>query len=153
MIKSKELEKIKETIISFFEKADFLIEIDDLFIKEKTVFLKLKNKEPKILIGKNGNTLNSIQHLLRIIIRRSFLEDFFLDVDINNYKERKIEYLKEIAQEAADKVAFTKKEEILEQMSAYERRIIHIELSKWPNITTESIGKEPERRVVVKPKP
>ena len=150
MIKLKELEKIKEVVIKFFEKADFSVEVNDLFIKEKTIFLKLKNKEPKILIGKNGNTLNSIQHLLKIVIKRSFLEDFFLDVDINNYKERKIEYLKEIAQEAADKVIFTKKEEVLGQMSAYERRIVHIELSKWPNIITESIGQEPERKVVVK---
>jgi len=61
--------------------------------------------------------------------------------------------LKELAKSVADEVALTKKERILEPMSAYERRIIHLELASRPDVTTESIGKEPKRRVVIKPYP
>jgi len=152
MIAKTKLKELEETVRKFFERTGFLIETDDLFIEEETIFLKLKSEEPRVLIGKNGRTLNEIQHLLRIILRKKFLENFFLDIDINSYKEKKIEYLKEIAREAADNVSLIKKEKILEPMSAYERRIIHLELAKRLDITTESIGQDPERRIVVRPK-
>ena len=152
MIAKTKLKELEETVRKFFERTGFLIETDDLFIEEETIFLKLKSEEPRVLIGKNGRTLNEIQHLLRIILKKKFLENFFLDIDINGYKEKKIEYLKEIAREAADNVSLIKKEKILEPMSAYERRIIHLELAKRLDITTESIGQDPERRIVVRPK-
>ena len=146
----KELENI---IQKFFEKTNFLVEIKDLFAEKETIFLKLKSEEPKILIGKNGNTLSKIQHLLKLILKKNkMLENFFLDIDVNDYKERKSEYLREIAREAADRVALIKKEKILEPMLAYERRIIHLELAQRPDVVTESVGREPERRVVIKPR-
>jgi len=58
-----------------------------------------------------------------------------------------------LAKEIADEVALTKKEKILPPMPAYERRIIHLELAQRPDVTTQSIGQEPERRVVIKPYP
>ena len=151
MIAKTKLKELEETVRKFFERTGFLIETDDLFIEEETIFLKLKSEEPRVLIGKNGRTLNEIQHLLRIILRKKFLENFFLDIDINSYKEKKIEYLKEIAREAADNVSLIKKEKILGPMSAYERRIIHLELAERSDVTTQSIGEEPERRIVISP--
>jgi spoIIIJ-associated protein len=152
MIAETKLKELEEIVQRFFEKTDFLVEVKDLFIEKETIFLKLKSEQPKILIGKNGRTLNEIQHLLRMISRKKFLENFFLDVDIDDYKEQKIEYLKEVAQETADRVALIKKEKELEPMSAYERRIIHLELSQRPDIATESVGQDPERRIIIKPK-
>jgi len=146
----KELENI---IQKFFEKTNFLVEIKSLSAEKETIFLKLKSEEPKILIGRNGNTLSKIQHLLKLILKKNkMLENFFLDIDVNDYKERKSEYLREIAREAADRVALIKKEKILEPMLAYERRIIHLELAQRPDVVTESVGREPERRVVIKPR-
>ncbi|PJA84129.1 MAG: hypothetical protein CO145_02195, partial [Candidatus Nealsonbacteria bacterium CG_4_9_14_3_um_filter_37_13] len=71
----------------------------------------------------------------------------------NGYKKKKLDYLKELARSLADEVALTKKEKNLPPMAAYERRIIHLELAGRSDVTTESIGEEPERRVVVRPYP
>ncbi|MFH1451313.1 MAG: R3H domain-containing nucleic acid-binding protein, partial [bacterium] len=74
-----------------------------------------------------------------------------IDIDINNYKKGKADYLKEMAREVADEVSLTKKEKWLSPMPAYERRIVHMELSLRPGVVTESHGEGPERRIVVKP--
>ena len=87
------------------------------------------------------------------MISESREEPFYIDLDINNYKKKKMEYLKELAKSVADEVAITKKEKELPPMSAYERRIIHLELAARGDVTTESIGQEPERKVVIRSYP
>jgi len=120
--------------------------------KDKTTFsVSCQGEEPQIVIGKNGQTLYLIQHLFKKILRKKIGADFFIDLDINNYKKRKIAYLKELATMAADEVVLTKKEKILEPMTSYERRIVHLELAKRKDVSTESRGEEPYRRVVIKP--
>ncbi len=153
MIPEEKLKEIEKIVQDFFEKTGFWIEVKDLFIEGETVFLRLKSEEPKVLIGKNGRVLSEIQHLLKVILKRRFLENFFLDMDIDSYKKRKTEYLKEIARDAAEEVSSVKKEKTLEPMLAYERRIIHLELAEISDIISESVGQEPERRIVIKPKP
>jgi spoIIIJ-associated protein len=86
-------------------------------------------------------------------LKREIKADFYIDIDISGYKKKKIEYLKELARSIADEVSLTKKEIILDPMPSFERRIIHLELASRPDVTTESIGKEPKRRVVIKPYP
>ena len=108
-------------------------------------------EEPQILIGERGQTLAEIQHLLKAILRRKIAEQFYINVDINDYKKKKTEYLKEMARSVADEVALSKKERIMGPMPAYERRIIHLELAEREDIVSESIGQEPERRIVIKP--
>ena len=76
---------------------------------------------------------------------------FYIDLDIQNYKKKKAEYLKELARSLADEVSLTKKEKNLDPMPAYERRIIHLELAERKDISTESIGEEPERKIVIRP--
>jgi spoIIIJ-associated protein len=153
MLDQEDLKKIKEIVGEFFKKIDSEISIGNLSIKENTLFLDLKTKEPKLLIGEKGEILSDLQHLLKAMIKKKLRKDFYLDLDINNYKKRKIEFLKELAKDLADQVALTKKEKILPAMPAYERRIIHLELASRKDVTTESIGKEPERKVVIKPYP
>ena len=150
MLDKKDLEKIKEGTERFFEKMNFEIEIGIKENEENIVSVNLKTEEPQILIGKDGQTLMDIQHLLKRILRKN-LEQVFIDFDINEYKKKKREYLKELAQNSADEVVLTKKEKTLNPMSSYERRIIHIELSGRNDVETESIGEEMERRVVIKP--
>jgi spoIIIJ-associated protein len=155
MISRNDLEKMKKEAEEFFKKMTFEAEVDFLPQREMTLPINLKAEEPQILIGEKGETLSEIQHLLKIILRRraGLKDPFYLDLDVNDYKKKKIAYLKEIAKSAAEEVALTKKEKILFPMSAYERRIIHMELADNPNITTESIGQEPERKVVIRPHP
>ena len=151
MIDQDNINEIKKTIEEFFKKATFEVEAEVLSFEENTLPVKIKTEEPRILIGQNGQTLAEIQHILKAMLRRKVPEQFYLNIDINDYKKKKTEYLKETAISLADEVALTKKEKILTAMSAYERRIVHLELAERKDITTESTGEEPERRVVIRP--
>jgi len=153
MLNPNDIEKIKKITKEFFQKTTFDVEIEILPKKEETLPINLKAEDPQILIGERGQTLNEIQHLLKLILRRKIEEPFYIDLDINDYKKKKIEYLKDLARSLADEVSLTKNEKELSPMSAYERRIIHLELAERTDITTESIGQEPERRVVIRPRP
>jgi len=155
---NNDIQKTKEIAEQFFKEAGFLVVIEnkDAFEQEEGkdffISLEIKSEEPKILIGQNGQTLFEIQHLLRNIVRKRIRKNIFLDIDINNYKKKKKEYLKEIALSSADEVFLTKKEKVLPPMSAYERRILHLTLSQRNDVKTESIGEGDERRVVIKPR-
>ncbi len=153
MLTKKDLESIKKIVEEFFKKTTFEVKIEFLPPKEFVLPINLKSEEPQILIGEAGQTLAEIQHLLKAILKRKIKELFFIDLDINNYKKKKIEYLKELARSVADEVVLTKKEKQLAPMPAYERRIIHLELAERKDVTTESIGQEPERKIVVRPYP
>ncbi len=148
---SEELEQIKKVVEEFFEKATFEVEAEVLSPQELTIPIKIKTEEPKILIGQQGQTLAEIQRLLKAVLKRRIPEGFYLDLDINDYKKKKAEYLRETARDLADEVALNKKERILAPMPAFERRIIHLELAGRQDINTESIGQDPERRLVIKP--
>jgi len=153
MLSQSDFEKIKETVKEFFEKTTFEVEIEFQSPQDQTLPINIKIDEPQILIGEGGQTLVEIQHLLKAILKRKISDSFFIDLDINGYKKKKIEYLKELARSLADEVGITKKEKILSPMPAYERRIIHLELAGRSDVTTESIGQEPERRIVISPYP
>ena len=154
-MEEKDIKKAEKIIKEFFKKIG--IEEEILITPPqkggKTFFVKIEISEPKVLIGEQGKTLSSLQHLLKVILRRQIPEEFYIDIDINRYKEKKIRYLKELARSVANEVSLSKKEKILDPMPAYERRIIHLELAERSDVTTESIGKEPYRRVVIKPYP
>jgi spoIIIJ-associated protein len=147
------LEEIKKITKDFFGKTTFEIEIEFLPLQGLTLPINLKTDDPQILIGEKGQTLIELQYLLKIILKRKISEPFFIDLDIDGYKKKKNEYLKELARSTADEVALTKKEKSLAPMPAYERRIIHLELADRQDVTTESIGQEPERKVIIKPYP
>ena len=152
----KNLEIIKKIIEEFFKKTGFEVIIESLSKKDKIITANLKIEEPQILIGENGQTLNEIQYLLKIILKKQIKdrleEHFYFNIDINDYKKKKIERLKETALITADEVSLIKKEKELAPMPAYERRVIHLILSEKQDIITESIGERDERRVVIRPK-
>ena len=160
MISQEQLKEIKKTVKEFFKKATLEVEIEFLPLNDLTLPINLKTEDPQILIGQGGQTLSELQHLLKAILRRKIAakgepkkENFYIDLDINDYKKKKLDYLKEMARGLADEVVLTKKEKILPAMPAYERRIIHLELASRSDVTTESIGKEPDRQIVIRPYP
>lgn len=153
MFLSNDLEKIKKIIEEFFQKTTFEVKVEVLPQTDQTLLINLETEDPQILIGNQGQTLVEIQHLLKVILKRKVKEPFFIDLDINGYKKKKTDYLKELARSAADEVVLTKKEKNLAPMSSYERRIIHLELAGRSDVTTESLGQEPERRIVIRPYP
>ncbi len=151
MISKEGLEKIRKITKEFFQKTTFDVSLDFSTQEENTLLIKVKTEDPQILIGERGQTLADIQHLLKIILRKKTEELFYVNVDINDYKKKKAEYLKELANSVADDVVLTKKEKALSPMRAFERRIVHMELAERSGVITESIGERDERKVVVKP--
>lgn len=151
MISEDKLNQIKQIFKEFFKKTSFDVEVYFLPIEDNTLSVEIKTSEPQILIGEGGQTLFDLQHILRAILRRKTEESLYVDVDVNEYKKKKIEYLKELANSAADEVFLSKKEKELIPMRAFERRVVHMELADRSDVITESIGEEPERKVVIKP--
>lgn len=107
--------------------------------------------EGRTLIGSQGTHLSALQHLVRCILRSQLTERVHVIVDVNNYRVRREQSLLSLAQEVARKAARTGRTIALRPMSAADRRAIHTALAKQPDIHTESLGEEPNRRVVVRP--
>ena len=120
--------------------------------REKNIELKIFSNQNSILIGKEGRNLESLQNILRQILLKEEINDYKIILDIENYKEKKVTHLERTVRQIAREVAKTKVEAKLDSMNSYERRIIHNALSKNKYVYTESIGEEPNRYVVIKPK-
>lgn len=153
MLSQETIDKIKETVNEFFQKTTLDVAIEILPEREGTIPVSVKSEEPQILIGEGGQTLIEIQRLLKLALKKKITEEFYIDLDVNDYKKKKIEYLKEMAKSGADEVSLTKIEKQLAPMPAYERRIVHLELLNRNDVIGESIGEDPSRRIVIKPKP
>ena len=172
MIEQKDTNKIKAVAEEFFEKMTIVVSNMEVSISaekkdsqdEKTlveersegrpdiVDLNIKIDEPQILIGQGGQTLFEIQRLLSAMLNKKLQKIFYLNLDINDYKKKKIEYLKGLAKDLADQASLNKEEKVLPPMSSYERRVVHSELSQRTDVSTESQGDGFDRHVVIKPK-
>ncbi|MBI2122217.1 MAG: hypothetical protein HYT98_03775 [Candidatus Sungbacteria bacterium] len=106
-----------------------------------------------MLIGEQGGNLLALEHILKKILKKKLGNEIRFTLDINDYRMRRLEDLKQDVKEAAKEVRMYRKDVALRPASAFERRIIHMLLAEYPDITTESIGMEPYRRVVIKPYP
>ncbi len=143
---------IKKEIEDFFRRTKLSISLEIQRPVEENIPVKIKTEEPKLLIGQRGQTLAEIQRLLKSVLRKKFPEErFYIDIDVNGYKEKKAGYLREAARAAADEAVLSGKEKKLGPLPASERRIIHMELAERGDVTTESTGREPERSIVIKP--
>lgn len=108
------------------------------------------SKETNILIGRNGRNIDSLRNILYQIMIKEDIKDFQFDIDIANYKAKKIKRLKYLARNSAYEVKTTKIEVKLEPMNAFERKIIHEALKNDKYVTTSSVGEEPNRCVEIK---
>ncbi len=107
----------------------------------------------QMLIGEHGYNLASLEHLLKKIVKKKFGDEYKFTLDVNDYRLRGLEDLKQDIKAAAKEVRLYHKEVPLRPMSSFERRIVHILLAEYPDITTESTGEEPRRKVIIKPFP
>ena len=105
-----------------------------------------------ILIGRRGQTLAALQHMVRLIVAHQVKARVPIVIDVEGYKERRYEALRALAQRVAEQVKERKKPFTLEPMPAYERRIIHLALADDPDVTTESTGVGEVRKVVIMPR-
>ena len=111
--------------------------------------IDLSGDEMGVLIGKRGQTLDSLQYLVSLVVNKESENYIRVKVDTENYRQRRKETLENLAKNIAYKVKRTKRPVSLEPMNPYERRIIHSALQGDKYVTTHSEGEEPFRRVVV----
>ena len=117
--------------------------------EDKTLSIDLAGPEMGVLIGKRGQTLDSLQYLTNLAVNRSSENYTRVKIDTEDYRRRRKETLENLAKNMASKVKRTKKAVTLEAMNPYERRIIHSALQNDNNVTTHSEGEEPYRYVVI----
>ena len=120
--------------------------------EERTLSIDLQGDDMGILIGKRGQTLDSLQYLTSLVVNKKTDEYVRVKLDIENYRERREETLENLARSIAAKVKKSHKPIVLEPMNPYERRIIHSCLQNDRFVFTSSEGEEPYRHVVVSPK-
>lgn len=123
--------------------------IETSFDKEENLNIELSGTDMGILIGKRGQTLDSIQYLTSLVVNKGKASYVRVKVDTENYRARRKETLENLAKNIAFKVKRTRKPVFLEPMNPYERRVIHSALQSDPQISTHSEGEEPYRKVVV----
>ena len=145
--KSNVEEFLKEFLSKLPEKAQYTIEI-----KEKCIYISLNGKNIGNLIGYRGEALYALENILKTIANKNSENRVILRLDIEDYKQKRVKTLEELANKKAKIVEKTGKLITLEPMQAYERKVIHSILQNNPNVDTFSIGDEPNRKVVIAPK-
>jgi spoIIIJ-associated protein len=118
----------------------------------ETIDISVQINEPQILIGQGGQTLFEIQRLIRTVLNKKIESKVRINLDINDYKKQKIDYLKDIVKDIADQVAKSGQEKSLSPMSSYERMVVHAELAQRTDVLTESQGDGIDRHIVIRPK-
>ena len=140
----------REFLSSVFQAMDLEVEIIIKVNEEdKMIDVELKGEDMGILIGKRGQTLDSLQYLTNLAINKVSEEYYRVKVDTEDYRNRRKETLENLAKNIAHKVKRTKRSVALEAMNPFERRIIHSALQNDRFVTTYSEGEEPYRHVVV----
>lgn len=158
--KNISLEKKQTDIDKYYKAKEFLEELlKQMHFENASVYgnlegsiikldVKVDENDTGIAIGKAGSTLDAIELLIRKSID-SRANNLRVNVDINNYKKRRDDKIRELANDTARKVQRSKKSWNLKYMNSYERRLAHEEISKFTNVTSHSEGVEPKRYVVV----
>ncbi|MDD6211830.1 MAG: protein jag [Clostridiales bacterium] len=140
----------EEFLDKVFKSMNMDVSMDAVYNEEeKTVEIDLKGDDMGILIGKRGQTLDSLQYLTSLIVNKYTDEYIRVKLDIENYRERRKETLETLARNIAYKVKRTKHPVSLEPMNPYERRVIHSSLQNDKYVATRSEGEEPYRHVVI----
>lgn len=163
----------KEYKANLREKPEGLVEIQDTpaldFLKtlaekmnlelsikayqnEECIYMDIIGKDSGTIIGKRGQTLDSIQYLTSLVVNKDTEKYIKVIVDAENYRAKREKTLEQLANRLADKVRRTGKSVRLEPMNPYERKVIHATLQKHPGVTTRSEGEEPYRRVIIEQK-
>jgi len=119
---------------------------------QRLILVEVQGDDLSILIGRRSETLNALQYISSLIVSKEAGQWVPLLIDVQGYRARRERQLRVLARRMAEQVIHTGRRMALEPMPANERRIIHLELREHPDVTTESIGEEPNRKVTIVPK-
>lgn len=146
----EEVTRAKEFIKNVTEKLGMNIEQEASYNEEdKLLKIELKGEGLGLLIGRRGETLDSIQYLTNIFVNKKSEDYVKVTIDAENYRARREEALVSLAKRTASKAVKYRKNMIIEPKNPYERRIIHEALQDYPEVTTYSVGEDPNRKVIV----
>lgn len=145
-----EKEKAKKFLRDVLQAMDIKAEIR-LKDTNEGLYINLSGPKMGIIIGRRGQTLDSLQYLVSLVVNKDKDRDGFIKVilDTEDYRKKREETLQRLAKRLADRVQKTGKKVELEPMNPYERRIIHYTLQEFNDITTFSEGEEPYRKVII----
>ncbi len=152
-------EIIKTTVKELLEKMGFDCELsltcetetEDAGTEKENIVCDIKTTESNFLIGQYGVNLQSLQHIARVLIRKKIQDRINFVLDVNSYRKEKNLSIIAMAKNSAQQALNEKRVVVLRPMSSYERRLVHMELSKNIEVITESIGEGEDRRIVIKP--
>jgi spoIIIJ-associated protein len=119
---------------------------------ERPVQVDVRGDDLGVLIGRRAEILNAMQYLINLIVSKKVEHWVQVGVDVEGYRARRERQLRQMARRMADQAVRTGRRQVLEPMAASERRIIHLELREHPQVSTQSIGEEPGRKVTIVPK-
>jgi spoIIIJ-associated protein len=125
-------------------------EADDTHSKAP-VLVDVRGNDLSILIGPRAETLNALQYIASLIVGKELGHSIPMVVDVEGYRKRREQQIRQLARRVADQAIKTGRRQILEPMPANERRLVHIELRDNPDVTTQSVGEEPRRKVTIIP--
>jgi len=140
--------QVNDFLTGLFERMDIEVSLD-ITENEGAIGVILTGKDPGALIGRRGETLDAIQHLTNYVVNRSVSGRVRINLDAENYRQRRNEALETLASRTAGKVIKYRRNMTLDPMNAYERHVIHSALQEHKQVSTFSVGSEPNRRVVV----
>lgn len=141
--------------LKFLKEVLRIMEIDakvEMLSNDKEIKYNIYSDNNPLIIGRDGKTLNALQTLVRQVVSKYTDDKLICLIDIGGYKQKRKMQLEILATKVAKEVAKTKTEVRLDPMNSYERRIIHTKLSDWRDVYTESVGEEPNRYLVIKPR-
>ena len=145
------VDSVKEDIIEITKLMGLTVNLE-VRRREDNITIKIFSDHNAVLIGRNGSTISALQTIIRQIVSNEIDNNISITLDVENYKEKRVKNIEFLAKKIAREVAKTKVETKLDSMNSYERRIVHSILSDNKYVYTESVGEEPNRAVVIKPK-
>ena len=133
------------------EKMNLVVEVES-FKNDECLFLEVKGQDSRMVIGKRGQTLDSLQYLTNLVSNKGLEEYKRVIIDVEGYRSRREKTLEQLAVKLAKKVLRTGRSTKLEPMNPYERKVIHATLQQVNGVSTRSEGEEPYRRVIIEKK-
>ena len=147
--RDKPQEEVREVLEDLLKRMKIDYKISQVEWGDGRVRINITGKDMGLLIGRKGETLNSLQFMVGLIVNRKRPERIRVVLDVEDYRKKKEESLEALALRLSDRVKKTRKNVVMRPMSSQERRIVHTVLQGDPQVTTYSMGDEPNRKVVI----
>ncbi len=148
-VREKPEQDVRQALEDLLNKMKLDYRITNVERDEGRVRINITGKDMGLLIGRKGETLNAVQFVLGLIVNRNREDRVRVVLDVEDYRKKREESLEALAMRLSDRVKKTRKSVVMRPMSSQERRIVHTALQGDPQISTYSMGDEPNRKVVI----